>query len=112
MAGQPAGFFSGARAYHDPLPDAFCGCDRCADEANEYRDLHEATELLRLKSQQGHDRGVLSDWTGPLHGIPKLNSRQGLLPGVDPLDDSSDDDGDYWGDNLGNYVVDEGGDDY
>eukprot|EP01052_Picozoa_sp_SAG31_P061479 SAG31_NODE_20552_length_571_cov_0.942797_1_plen_58_part_00 len=54
---------------------------------------------------------MIAKWTGSLPGIPKLNSRQGLLPGEDPLDDSSDDDS-YWGDDPGNYTVDNWGDDY
>ena len=53
VAGQPPGFFAGVRAYHDALPDAYYGCDRCAAMSAEHQDLHETTELIRLKSRQG-----------------------------------------------------------
>jgi hypothetical protein len=46
VAGQPPGYFAGARAYHDALPEAFCGCNRCADRSDEYRDEYDAAELI------------------------------------------------------------------
>jgi hypothetical protein len=56
--------------------------------ADEIRDHYELTQWIKLKARQGH--AALPDWSGPLPGIPKANCRQGLLPGVDPLDDSDD----------------------
>ena len=43
----------------------------------------------------------------------KPDCRSGLLPGIDPLDYSSDSDElGYYGDDVGNYCDDDLGDDY
>ena len=99
VAGQSPGFFAGARAYHDALPDAFCGCDRCADLSEEYRDEYEQAELSRLKQH-----ATLPDWTGMPPNYRKTNCHDGLLLGDDPLGDSSDESDGYHGDDVGNYL--------
>ena len=47
-------------------------------------------------------------------GCCKTDCRHGLLLGVDPLDDSSDESDGYYGDDVGNYagMDDDWGDDY
>ena len=80
------------------------------DESAEHQDLIEAAELIRLKSRQG--LAPLPGWTGPLPTLRKADCRDGLLPGVDPLDYSSDESDGYYGDDVGNYLDDDQGDDY
>ena len=90
IAGQPPGYFGAARAYHDPLPDAFCGCDGCADMSDELRDGYEAAELIRLKSRQGHAPLPDCCWTEP------------WVEGRDDTD--SDSSNGYCGDDVGDYL--------
>ena len=73
------------------------------------RDLHDKAELIHLKSRRGH--AALPIWTGPLPTTCKAVCRDGLLPGVDALDCSSDESDSYYGDDVGNYYDDQG-DDY
>ena len=56
----------------------------------------------------------MPDWTGPLLGNCKTNCCAGLLPRVDPLDDSLDEFDGYYGDDVGNYtgLDDDWGDGY
>ena len=50
--------------------------------------------------------------TRPLPGLRKVDCRDGWLPGVDPLDYSSDESDGYYGDDMGNYPDDDLGDGY
>ena len=68
--------------------------------------LAPATSLALSSSDLAMRKGADPQWTALA-----LDAALDVLPGVDLLDASSSDDA-VWGDDPGNYVGDEGGDDY